>query len=356
MSFFLYLTLREIKKYRRGVCSVTTSRILWVGQSNLSKERIGVSLPLQYLRDPECSSVFSFGPQSICIQLNPIELVDPASNEIIIHFPPLPGYIRLTFKEPGRDDFFEQLKSALGRKHWLEPQKSERKAETFSTKTAGISGIQKQRAEEKKDNNEKLDTAFKDLDALMKSAHELVVLTERFSKTQDADDEVFKSVLANMGIPNPVTKMTSGTGYHEMLARQLTDFIFPLVQQNGGMMLLTDVFCRYNRARGTEMVSPDDLLIACGKCSDLGLRLCLRKFESGVLVIRDSLLDDDGISKRVLEFVESHGPLTALEFSEIAKISIALASEQLIVAENRGMLCRDETLNALKFYKNIFLI
>lgn len=64
-------------------------------------------------------------------------------------------------------------------------------------------------------------------------------------------------------------------------------------------MVLPDVFCIFNRARGTEMVSPDDLLVwhaassqppsiisqhACELFGQLGLHLRLRKFPSGVLV------------------------------------------------------------------------
>ena len=33
-------------------------------------------------------------------------------------------------------------------------------------------------------------------------------------------------------------------------------------QDAGGMMTLTDAFCRLNRARGLELVSPDDLINA----------------------------------------------------------------------------------------------
>ena len=46
------------------------------------------------------------------------------------------------------------------------------------------------------------------------------------------------------------------------LSRQLADFLAKPLQQSGGIMTLPDVYCLYNRARGTELVSPDDLLQA----------------------------------------------------------------------------------------------
>ena len=34
-------------------------------------------------------------------------------------------------------------------------------------------------------------------------------------------------------------------------------------QDSGGMMALPDIYCRINRARGFELVSPEELLNAC---------------------------------------------------------------------------------------------
>lgn len=45
-------------------------------------------------------------------------------------------------------------------------------------------------------------------------------------------------------------------------AVQLADFLAPRVERAGGMMTLPDVYCLFNRARGAELVSPDDLLAA----------------------------------------------------------------------------------------------
>lgn len=46
---------------------------------------------------------------------------------------------------------------------------------------------------------------------------------------------------------------------------QLADFLAPRVESAGGMMALPDVYCLFNRARGTELISPDDLMqVSCG--------------------------------------------------------------------------------------------
>ncbi len=55
------------------------------------------------------------------------------------------------------------------------------------------------------------------------------------------------------------------------------------------MMTLTDAFCRVNRARGLELLSPEDLLNACKTLKDVALPMELHTFESGVTAIQVSM-------------------------------------------------------------------
>ena len=68
------------------------------------------------------------------------------------------------------------------------------------------------------------------------------------------------------------------------------NFLLSLPQDAGGMMTLTDAFCRLNRARGLELVSPDDLLNACAELNKGGAAassLALHTFDgTGVMVLR----------------------------------------------------------------------
>lgn len=55
----------------------------------------------------------------------------------------------------------------------------------------------------------------------------------------------------------------SDNHYFKGLAAQLSRYLKPIIEEMGGMMAMTDVFCRINRARSLELVSPEDLLNAC---------------------------------------------------------------------------------------------
>lgn len=52
------------------------------------------------------------------------------------------------------------------------------------------------------------------------------------------------------------------------------------------MLALPDVFCIHSRMRGTQLVSPQDLLEACELLERLELGMRLHRFESGVIVLR----------------------------------------------------------------------
>jgi hypothetical protein len=137
--------------------------------------------------------------------------------------------------------------------------------------------------------------------------------------------------LVNLGIVSPVTRQTAGSLYHQELSRQvrwgvafcgwccilqvllpmdaepaacsctlalkiclpcfphalpptcppdaslpplqLADFLHGPMERASGMMPLPDVYCLYNRARGVELISPDDLLHAIRLFPQVQLRL-----------------------------------------------------------------------------------
>ena len=97
------------------------------------------------------------------------------------------------------------------------------------------------------------------------------------------------------------------------------------------MMVLTDVYCLFNRARGVALISPDDLYKACSLFERLDLPMRLHQLASGLLVVQTADHNDDVIAKRILECIRQRGSLTAIELATIENASVALVSEQLQV-------------------------
>lgn len=53
--------------------------------------------------------------------------------------------------------------------------------------------------------------------------------------------------------------------------------------------------------------------------------------------------------------MESEKSLTIEELARILSISIVLAQERLLTAERAGSICRDDSIEGLRFYPNLFL-
>jgi len=160
-------------------------------------------------------------------------------------------------------------------------------------------------------------------------------------------------MLISVGIASPVTKESAGSLYHTQLSRQLADWLRGPLEKHG-MISLQDLYCIFNRARGTEMISPDDLYRACVLFEQLKLPVRLRRFDSGVLVVQSLNQTDAAVGKQISDLIRLDGPQSAFDLAKNKNISIALATEQLLTAEKLGIVCRDETYGGLVFYLNFF--
>ncbi|KAG0243626.1 hypothetical protein BGW41_001837 [Actinomortierella wolfii] len=285
--------------------------------------------------------------------------------------------VKLSFRGGGSTNFYSTLRSTMAARAWerkpkvMAPQTSKPKEQVADTtpqmpRVGGISSIIRSVETSQKQTEETLSSAFQDLQALMDKAADMVTLAETMSKRlarsnsalNKEETATFKSYLLSMGIAAPVTKDTAGAVFHKELARELAEFILPIVEREGGMLSLTDTYCVFNRARGVELVSPKDLHSACLLFAELNLPLRLRKFDSGLLAIQTlARHNDDEVAASLLKTVQELPPgmgITAIELARIMQISVALAQDQLLMTEGKGLLCRDESVEGLRFYDNIF--
>ncbi|KAF9319586.1 hypothetical protein BG003_008693 [Podila horticola] len=283
--------------------------------------------------------------------------------------------VKLSFRAGGNGNFHSALKTAMATRAWEskpKPEVAKKPAPTSADspttsnlKLGGISAVMRKVETNRIETDQVLSQAFQDLQGLMDKAAEMVALAEtisnRLAKSNTMDNEqtaTFKTYLLSMGIAAPVTKDTAGAVFHKELARELVEFILPIVEREGGTMSLMDVYCVFNRARGVELISPKDLHTACTLFPDLNLPLRLRKFDSGLLVIQTmARYSDDEVSETISARIRRLPPgagLSAVELASAIQISVALAQEQLLMTEARGLICRDESVEGLKFFDNLF--
>ncbi|CAG8485794.1 3314_t:CDS:2 [Paraglomus occultum] len=300
-------------------------------------------------------------------RLDGMELSDDGSVEKTGKEKEWAQHVKLAFRNGGNTSFYEKLKLAMTKKEWEKTTESisGNPQIDFDPVRGGIIGIMKNVAQNQEEQKETLAQGFKDIDALMAKASVMVKLAESIkmklnkdsseSEVSADDDTTFSTYLLELGMSNPVTKKDSGSIYHQELARQLAEFLSGLLHKNKGMMVLTDVYCLFNRARGVALISPDDLYKACSLFEPLDLPMRLHQLASGLLVVQAADHNDDVIAKKILEYIRQRGSLTAIELAAVENTSITLVNEQLQMTVSKGLICTDETVEGVRFYENIII-
>ncbi|KAK2166519.1 hypothetical protein LSH36_38g03056 [Paralvinella palmiformis] len=326
--------------FDHGKAVLTTHRIIWRDYKD-QKSVICVSLSMIVFAEEQSGSLTKSAKIVIHLKSSPAyKAPGPVQSS-----PNACSFIRLSFKEGGQKEFFHHLNETLGQKRWEQSvapsggvSGSTTHLQTREFRT-GIGGIQKKLEKKNKETDQNISQAFEDLNKLMEK-------TVRF-----------KSYLLSLGIDDPVTRGTHGTGhkYYGELAKQLSDILQTPLKECGGIMTLTDVYCRVNRARGMELLSPEDLINACKLMETLNLPVRLRVFESGVMVLQLVSHSEEQVIEETKRMIEDKGCITAEQLSQIVGLSVVLAKERLLAAERAGKTCRDEDTEGLCFYPNLFL-
>lgn len=306
--------------------------------------------------------------------------------------------IKISFRGGGEKIFYERLKGALTQRKWLlqgapPVPKSNRTIDDNGAlvrapaavperpKGVGIAGLEQRGLDMRKNNEVMIGSAFEDLDALMASAKEIVALAERFARQNGGTGAEANALLAEsasqLGLVTTkdiVGGSSSETLYLSELSRNLAEFLTDdargVLKKAGGIINLVDLWAMFNRARGgVELVSPMDFEKASQMWESLKLPVRLRKFKSGVLVVQSSDRTDETTIKALVSWLDDLHEfppdkelawdwrqfgrgVTARDAAERFGWSIGVAEEELEMAEERGVVCREDGIEGLKFWKN----
>ncbi|OTA69134.1 Vps36-domain-containing protein [Hypoxylon sp. EC38] len=315
-----------------------------------------------------------------------------------------PESVKLSFRGGGEKIFYERLKSAMAQRKWLLQEAppvpnggtDDLRADSFSksgsgtgrNKAAGIAGLEKMGLDRRKNNELVIGSAFEDLEALMASAKEIVALAESFARqvnggTEKATSEanaLLAESASQLGLVTTKDIVGGGSGsgseslYLSELSRNLAEFLTDdargVLKKAGGIISLVDLWAMFNRARGgVELVSPNDFEKAARLWGKLRLPVRLRTFKSGVMVVQSRDRTDETTIKALLAWLrdlhdippdkdvpwdwqEFGRGVTAQDAAERFGWSIGVAEEELEMAEERGILCREEGIEGLKFWEN----
>ncbi|KAI9860256.1 MAG: hypothetical protein M1824_003256 [Vezdaea acicularis] len=323
--------------------------------------------------------------------------------------------VKISFRGGGEKTFHERLGGAMIQRKWLlygappipKPHQSLTSenaddlegflgsSKGFSrtpsgrAKNFGVAGLENRGLELQKSTEVVIGNAFEDLEALKTSAKEIIQLAERFaghigntSLGNSAEIGLLLSQSANaVGLVTTKDMLGSGSNSESLylselsrnLAEFLTDDVRDLLRTEGGMMSLVDLWAVFNRARGgVELVNPLDIEKAVMLWEKLKLPVRFRKFKSGLRAVQSNTWSDDKIVATLLSWLQDRHVehpsaevrwdwrqfgrgVTAQEAADRFHWSVAVATEELETAEERGLLCRDEGMEGVRFWENMFL-
>ena len=313
--------------------------------------------------------------------------------------------IKLSFRDGGDKIFYERMKGALIQRKWLlhnappVPQPSQLSSPTAVSEPAldvdgpstshrpsavGIAGLEQRGLEARRNNEVVIGSAFEDLEALMASAKQIVALAGTLARESgmasnegSAETNAMLSESAN-ALGMVTTKDMLGSSAENLylselsrdLAEYLTDDRKGILHRQGGIISLVDLWAVFNRARnGVELASPSDFQKAARLWETLKLPVRLRQFKSGLMVVqRHDWTDEKTIQQlevwmEELRFIPPSEPVpwdwhmfgrsvTAQEAAQRFKWSVGVAAEELGMAEDQGILCREEGIEGLRFWIN----
>ncbi|CAG0885723.1 unnamed protein product [Cyprideis torosa] len=343
--------------FKDGDLTLTSHRLLWTSPSP-SRSCLSLDLRLVVFLEEEAGTLTG-SPKIVLFLTAPSAHKRPGPVQSS-----RATFIKVSFKLGGQAAFVSGLNRLLEEKPWTQPTASFGTGHSPSVR-AGITGIERSLQQKVIETDASISSAFQDLSNLMAVAEEMVHLAKEISqkiKNQRgavSEDETvqFRSQLLSLGVDDPVTRdaVSSHDEYYRKLAKEISSVLLVPIEEAGGMMPLADAYCRINRARGLQLISPDDLIGAGKAMTSLNWPLRLREFPSGLRVLQLDTLDDEVILASTLQDVDARGSLSADELAKERSIPVVLALERLLLTESKALVARDDVPQGLRFYPNWFL-
>ncbi|BGP58085.1 hypothetical protein JCM8202_006214 [Rhodotorula sphaerocarpa] len=319
---------------------------------------------------------------------------DPAS---AIPAPTGAPYVRLSFRRGGEKAYYAALKEALAQKAWdfstavskdgrrstgvggNGPDTSKSTGEEASRSGVGIEAIMRGMDLDSRDRGDSLDDALKDLDSLMKKAKDMISLAESIngrlaskaaSEAAGTAEErqavsLASTSLQSLGLVSAAVTpdlVSDAKRYHQELAKELAEVLRKgkVMERQGGIVGLDEVWCLWNRARGVALVSPKDLRLAAPYLPTYSLTTSdavrVRVFPSGLTILYAPRFSLPAFASRLFDLLDLRQAIVAslseaeasglgeierreregvnvLEVAQAEKLSVGLAKEMMDLLE-----------------------
>ena len=145
-------------------------------------------------------------------------------------------------------------------------------------------------------------------------------IKQKVSQKELTENEMseIQEVMFNMGMgenfTTHVSKELSGKKFYKDLAAEIEKFLGSVINNErfSGVIGLIDLFCLYNRARGTDLVSPNDLSIACVTLDQTSQNFMLKTYtKTGIKCIQLRSFNEDAYFNKLASKLSQTPGMTA---------------------------------------------
>lgn len=249
------------------------------------------------------------------------------------------------------ENLLTQLQAAITAGRWRQG----------SYEVAALGGLQRilaHREAKQQVVGETLDFALTDLKALKEHAAQTVAAARQVAANgaeQGADGGV-QGLLEEFGLLGSDGRLVvKGGGTRKDVEADVRRVCEAALTKRGGlgMLLAHDVYCLVNRARGTGLVSPEEVMNALKSCHASG-QLRLRTLGStGAFAASLPRTSDSEADERLLKLADE-APLSSFLLAKELGLTAMEAQYLLRDSENREVLVRDEAPEGVFYYRNFF--
>lgn len=139
-----------------------------------------------------------------------------------------------------------------------------------------------------------------DLESLLRNARDVISMVEKYkaklARSGEKDEGDMDEVLSTMGLPTLTTRETAGKAYDAQLSQEIYDYSLQRLKERK-VIQLADLYITYSRARGADLVGPDEFHKAV-MAAEKGRGMKVREFK-GVKCVVGSDFSPAAVSKAV---------------------------------------------------------
>ena len=292
-----------------------------------------------------------------------------------------PIYIKLIFKpDQNIDKFFDFLKRALELKDYLKSFVKNKKDDeieiktlqkSFSVKQMGL-GLQRIENIQKSKilyDSMLINNSFTGINTLRENAEKLISLAQQIrvklnsKKNENNTNQILdiNKILSKIGFIDPVTREVSGSDYYYELANQINEFFYNYFEKNKEIKVISliDAYTIYNRARGTNTISPKDMRIAITYLTKkFNNKIFVKNFNNEIIVLHNKEYSTNNLISLIEKFMNENKQ-DYIDINDLSKIINVknIILEKILIDDllRNGNLLLDENDLEIKYYLNTIL-